>query len=310
MLLFIGLSIPCIGQQSIFDSLKQVGIEQSKWHKDLNKIIEAARIYRLHSCVQGDRQGSYIGFKIPENCDSTEYGTYSIYEILKNKIVIQAELHFTKIPAFTNVPLLCAIDSNGKGGGGIPINYYEINKIGELAYQYRILSASEGGGGGSYIGFKIPARYEYTKYDRYAIRNIKPDEITIQAYKSTDGQFDGVDIFDSNGRKRMPFDYQIDLKKIESLAYQYRTRPISQAGGGGSYIGFTIPHDLDSTSNGKIWIRDIQPDELTINVKPRTLSYSYIIVLDSTGKEKSPEYHQRGDGDVYIKNDQGIVDDL
>jgi hypothetical protein len=108
----------------------------------------------------------------------------------------------------------------------------------------------------------------------------------------------------------MPFDYQIDLKKIESLAYQYRTRPISQAGGGGSYIGFTIPHDLDSTSNGKIWIRDIQPDELTINVKPRTLSYSYIIVLDSTGKEKSPEYHQRGDGDVYIKNDQGIVDDL
>jgi uncharacterized protein YecT (DUF1311 family) len=304
IILFLTFFIRCLGQQSIFDSLKQVGIEQSKWRKDLNKIIDAARIYRFHSYAHGDSQGSYIGFKIPENCDSTEFGTYSIYEIHPNKIVIQANLHFTK------VPLLCAIDSNGICSRRIPVNEYGLDEIGELAYQFRIRPASDGGGGGSYIGFKIPARYECTIFDRYTIRNIKPDEITIQAYKFTDGQFDGVSIFDANGRKRMPFDYQIDLKKIESLAYQYRTRPISQGGGGGSYIGFTITHDLDSTSNGKFWIRDIQPDELTINAKARTLSYSYIIVLDSTGKEKSPEYQQRGNGDVFLKNDQAMVADV
>jgi len=310
MFLFFGFSIPCIGQQSIFDSLKLVGVDQSKWLKDLNKIIEAARTYRLHSRAHGESQGSYVGFTIPENCDSTEFGTYSIYEILPNKIVIQADLRFSNVPAFAKIPLLCPIDSNGGCGRKIAINEYGLDKIGELAYQYRIRPASDGGGGGSYIGYKIPSRYECTIFNRYAIRNIKPDEITIQAFKSTDGQIDASAIFDANGRRRMPFDYQVDLKKIESLAYQYRNLPSSQGGGGGSYIGFKIPHNLDSTEHGKFWLGDVFPDQLVIHIHPRSSSYNTLEVLDANGKEKLPDYRQRTDEDSFSKNHQAIFADM
>jgi len=304
IILFLGFTIPCSSQQSRFDSLDQVFKERIKWQKDLHKIIDSAYSYRSHHHTLGGGEGSYIGFTLPKNCDSTEFGTYSIYEILPNKIAIQANLPFNKLP------LICIVDSNGKGAGGIPANIYGLDKIGEIAYQYRIQPTSDGGGGGSYVGFKIPARYESTIFDRYTIRNIKQDEVTIQAYKSTDGQFDGVSIFDANGRKRMPFDYRVDLKTIESLAYQYRTRPISQGGGGGSYIGFTIPHNLDSTSNGKFWLGDVFPDELVINVHSRGVSYSTLEVIDSKGKEKLPDYRQRGDGDSFIKNTQAMFADM
>jgi uncharacterized protein YecT (DUF1311 family) len=207
------------------------------------------------------------------------------------------------------MPLLCIIDSGGNCTRRIPVNEYEIDRIGELAYQYRIRPASDGGGGGSYEGFRIPDHTELTAYGRYTIRNVKPEEITFQAYRSIDGQCDAVAVFDANGRKRMPFDYQIDLKNIESLAYQYRTRPISQGGGGGSYIGFKMPRNLDSTSNGIYWI-NVYPHELVINMRLPGSQHNILRAIDSTGKEKFPVYHEHGNGDDYLKNNPAMAADI
>jgi uncharacterized protein YecT (DUF1311 family) len=187
---------------------------------------------------------------------------------------------------------------------------YELDRIGEMAHQYRVRPISEGGGGGSYEGFRIPDRYEWTAYGRYNIRNIKPNEITIQAYKSTDGQLGRVAIFDANGRKLMPFDSQIDLNKIESLAYRYRNLPISQGGGGGSYIGFTIPHNLDSTSSGKYWLGDVYPQEMEIKMRLRGSNSTTWQAIDSTGKVELSEYHLHRNGDDFIKNNPAMVADI
>jgi uncharacterized protein YecT (DUF1311 family) len=304
VILFLGFSIPCIGQLSRSDSLNQVYKERSRWNKDLDKIIESAYSYRFHSHALGGGEGSYIGFTVPKNCDSSEFGTYSVYEIFPDKIIIQANLPFNKFP------LLCIVDSNGNCKTRMNGSDYELDKIGELAYQYRTLPALEGGGGGSYNGFRIPVRYECTASGRYTIRKIKPDEITIQVYNSTDERLDRNATFNADGRRRRLGDYHIDLKKIESLAYQYRTLPRSQGGGGGSYVGFRIPHNLDSTSNGKYWLGDVYPDEMVIKMRPRGLSYNTLEVIDSTGKRKLPEYRQRGNGDDFIKNNNAMVADM
>jgi uncharacterized protein YecT (DUF1311 family) len=304
VILFLGFSIPCRGQLSRMDSLKQFYKDRDKWNRDLNKIVDSARFYRFYLHRFGGGERSYIGFTIPNNCDSTEFGTYSISEILPNKLVIQANLPFNKFPLF------CIIDSNGTCNTRTNGLDYELDKIGALACQYRTLPASEGGGGGSYEGFKIPTRYQSTASGNYVVRKIKPDEITIQAYHSTDERLDCNATFDANGRRRRPGDYQIDLKKIESLAYQYRMAPRSQGGGGGSYVGFRIPHNLDSTSNGKYWLYDIQPKELVLKIYPRGLSHTYLCVVDSTGKEKLPDYRQRGNGDDFTKNNNAMVADM
>ncbi|MGD1046218.1 MAG: lysozyme inhibitor LprI family protein [Bacteroidota bacterium] len=304
VILFFVFFIPCLGQQSRNDSLNQVIKEHSRWEKDLKKITEAAYFYRYCPRALGGGEGSYIGFTLPKDCDSTEFGTYSVCEILPAKLVIQANLLFYKLPLF------CVVDSNGNSNRKMSGLEYELEKIGALAIKYRTLPISEGGGGGSYEGFKIPVQYEFTASGRYTVRRIRPDEITIQAFHPTDERLNRSATFDANGRRRMPFDYQIDLKKIESLAYQYRNLPSSQGGGGGSYVGFKIPHNLDSTENGKYWLGNVLPHEMVIKMHPRGVPYSTLEVIDSTGKRKLPDYRQQTDGDVFLKNDQAMVADM
>lgn len=42
-----------------------------------------------------------------------------------------------------------------------------------------------------------------------------------------------------------------DIFNISTTAYQYRVRPVSKDGGGGSYAGYKIPAELKKNKNGK-----------------------------------------------------------
>jgi hypothetical protein len=41
-----------------------------------------------------------------------------------------------------------------------------------------------------------------------------------------------------------------DLNNIAAQAYQYRIRPTSMAGGGGTFVGFNIPSKMATNANG------------------------------------------------------------
>ena len=41
-----------------------------------------------------------------------------------------------------------------------------------------------------------------------------------------------------------------DITNMAANAYQYRIRPVSMGGGGGSYAGYTLPVSLASNENG------------------------------------------------------------
>ena len=186
---------------------------------------------------------------------------------------------------------------------------YEIEKIGELAHQYRIRPASEGGGQQSYVGFKIPIRYDSTAIGRYTISQIDKDLLTIQG-KSWTENFEDHSAFDGSGKRRSLTDSYNDVLKISELACQYRTHPVSQGGGQGSYVGFKIPDDFISTSKGKLWLHDVQPDELVVIEQPIGYSAKYIIVFDSLGRQKSGGYHQDGDISPFLTHVRAIIQDI
>jgi hypothetical protein len=54
----------------------------------------------------------------------------------------------------------------------------DINNICANAYQYRIHPVSEGGGGGSYAGFRLPPKMSENRYARYTIV-VSPDSVLI-----------------------------------------------------------------------------------------------------------------------------------
>jgi hypothetical protein len=76
-----------------------------------------------------------------------------------------------------------------------------------------------------------------------------------------------------------------DLNNLGANAYQYRIRPTTMGGGGGSYVGYVIPTKLQSNSNA---ITDT-----TTTVAAATITFkgtastnaanSVTAVLDSTG---------------------------
>ena len=301
--LLLGLTLHCKGQVSTRDYFEQAYTYRARWLNDIEKISKAAMRYRYQSKAGGSEMASYTGFTIPEDCDSSEYGTYSLYETFPKKIVIQANLIFNKSP------IIIIIDSLGNYNDRRWGLDYEVDKIGELAYQYRIRPASEGGGQQSYVGFKIPIRYASTAFGRYTISQINKELLTIHG-KSCTEKLDGYSAFNGSGKRRSLGDSYYDVMKISELACQYRTHPVSQGGGQGSYIGFKIPYDFTSTSRGKFWLHDVQPDELVMMEQPIGYSVNYILVFDSLGKQKYGGYEQYGDAKPFNTHVRAIIEDI
>ena len=273
--------------------------DHSRWEKDLNKIIDSAYFYRFHRYALGGGEGSYIGFTLPKNFDSTEFGIYSIYDILPDKLIIQANLPFNKSP------LLCILDSNGNCNNRISGSEYELEKIGALAYQYRIKPASDEGGGGSYAGFKIPARYEWTSFGRYTIKKIQPDEITIQVNCSTE-RLTHVLTFNAEGKKQNYYydpnkqEYRPrgniknfitndramvdDIKVISKQAADYWMKSRFAVGMRGSYEGFTIPDSLAISKNGTYSIAEIKEDTIYFQAISAIGSGTTYFLIDNCGR--------------------------
>jgi hypothetical protein len=53
-----------------------------------------------------------------------------------------------------------------------------------------------------------------------------------------------------------------DLNNLFANAYQYRIRPTSMGGGGGSYVGYTVPSTLSSNENGTFEATNVAADEV------------------------------------------------
>ena len=76
-----------------------------------------------------------------------------------------------------------------------------------------------------------------------------------------------------------------DLNNLGANAYQYRIRPTTMGGGGGSYVGYVIPTKLQSNSNA-ITYTTTTVAAATITFKgtaSTNASNSVTAVLDSTG---------------------------
>jgi uncharacterized protein YecT (DUF1311 family) len=309
--LFLGFSIDCIGQQSRIDSLNQVIKDHSRWEKDLNKIIDSAYFYRFHRHAIGGGEGSYIGFTLPQNFDSTEFGTYSIYEILPDKLVIQANIPFNKSP------LLCIVDSNGNWNNRMNGADYELEKIGALANQYRGKPVLDEGGGGSYVGFKIPASYEWTSFGRYTIKKVQPDEITIQVNCSTERLMREL-TFNAEGKKQRTGNYydpnklefrprgdikdfiknaqaiDDDIRVISKQVGDYWMRSKPSVGMRGSFEGYNIPIPLALSKNGAYSIVEVKEDTIYIQAISSIGSGKMYFLIDSNGRSRrlfAEQYH-------------------
>ncbi len=83
-----------------------------------------------------------------------------------------------------------------------------------------------------------------------------------------------------------------DLNNLGANAYQYRIRPVTMGGGGGSYTGYVIPLKLQSNSNAiQYTTTAVNPGSISFQGRSsQTPSNMVTCVLDSTGMLTSFSY--------------------
>jgi hypothetical protein len=75
-----------------------------------------------------------------------------------------------------------------------------------------------------------------------------------------------------------------DLNNIAAQAYQYRIRPTSMAGGGGTYVGFSIPSKMATNANGNYVASGATAASVTLTATSSTLASNTIkVVVDANG---------------------------
>ena len=76
-----------------------------------------------------------------------------------------------------------------------------------------------------------------------------------------------------------------DLNNLFANAYQYRIRPTSMGGGGGSYVAYTIPGTLSLNENGKYTLGTVTADAVPFVAKSARDSTRTIgVTIDATGR--------------------------
>ncbi len=78
-----------------------------------------------------------------------------------------------------------------------------------------------------------------------------------------------------------------DILNICIYAKRYYIRPVSMGGGSRSFVGFTIPTKLISTSNGSYSTSPTPTDLTLIGVSSSSATNTMSVVLDSRGKLSS-----------------------
>ncbi len=84
-----------------------------------------------------------------------------------------------------------------------------------------------------------------------------------------------------------------DLSNHAAQVYQYRIRPESMAGGGGSYRGYEIPWALTNNENGKYAVTTLESNSVTITGTSAKGYGSIITTIDANGRPVSWEYTGR-----------------
>ena len=75
-----------------------------------------------------------------------------------------------------------------------------------------------------------------------------------------------------------------DLEDLAATAYQYRIRPPTINGGGGSYVGFSIPTTLQSTENGTYVVTTAAANQITLTATSRLWTGTVVGTFGSDGK--------------------------
>lgn len=91
-------------------------------------------------------------------------------------------------------------------------------------------------------------------------------------------------LFGSNQAETNKLAIVNDLNNLRAMAYKFRIRPVTMAGGGGTYAGFTMPSKLLSNENA-IYTLSVTADEITVVATSYAQSTNTITVsIDSKGK--------------------------
>jgi hypothetical protein len=82
-----------------------------------------------------------------------------------------------------------------------------------------------------------------------------------------------------------------DLNNIAAQAYQFRIRPTSMAGGGGTYVGFSIPSKMATNANGSYSASGATATAVTITATSASSPSNTIqATVDSNGSLGSWSY--------------------
>ena len=94
----------------------------------------------------------------------------------------------------------------------------------------------------------------------------------------------GLGLFTSNQTEQNKMAIINDLNNIRSMAYKFRIRPTTMAGGAGSYEGFVLPTRYTSNENATYSLT-VTADEVTVvatsYIKPEN---TVSVGIDSKGK--------------------------
>ncbi|GEM_PF-4141408 len=81
-----------------------------------------------------------------------------------------------------------------------------------------------------------------------------------------------------------------DLNNLAANAYQYKIRPTTMGGGGGSYSNFTIPSRIAINDNGSYILRAVAPDSVVFMATSQINLGTVTCILDNTGRLHGFEY--------------------
>ena len=101
----------------------------------------------------------------------------------------------------------------------------------------------------------------------------------------------GITMFSSSSIQSNKDGIINDLNNLAANAYQYRIRPTTMGGGGGSYTNYAVPQKLQTNSNGSYSTTSVAPASIGFQGKSAQNPTNIVTcTLDSTGALTSFSY--------------------
>ena len=88
----------------------------------------------------------------------------------------------------------------------------------------------------------------------------------------------GINLFNASAEEANKDGIVSDCTNLGAMAQQYYKKPSSMGGGANSFVGWSIPSGLDSTSNGTYAASGLAAGNATITGTPLESSYAWTVV--------------------------------